>query len=98
MVSIIICGGQDQLDSPPQIIIDTIHSVKGGEADHVIVSSKNDYASDFNRKNKQDKIDELKVYYTGFTRAKKTLHLLSSDNQYNYPVGKDYLVYLQEKK
>ena len=90
--------GQDQLDSPPQIIIDTIHSVKGGEADHVIVSSKNDYASDFNRKNKQDKIDELKVYYTGFTRAKKTLHLLSSDYHYNYPVGKDYLVYLQEKK
>ena len=90
--------GQDQLDSPPQIIIDTIHSVKGGEADHVIVSAKNDYASDFNRKNKQDKIDELKVYYTGFTRAKKTLHLLSSDYHYNYPVGKDYLVYLQEKK
>lgn len=90
--------GQDQLDNLPQIIIDTIHSVKGGEADHVIVSSKNDYASDFNRKNKQDKIDELKVYYTGFTRAKKTLHLLSSDYRYNYPVGKDYLVYLQEKK
>ena len=90
--------GQDQLDNPPQIIIDTIHSVKGGEADHVIVSAKNDYASDFNRKNKQDKIDELKVYYTGFTRAKKTLHLLSSDYHYNYPVGKDYLVYLQEKK
>jgi superfamily I DNA/RNA helicase len=90
--------GQEQLDKRPQIIIDTIHSVKGGEAYHLIVSAKNDYASDFNRKNKQDKIDELKVYYTGFTRAKKTLHLLSSDNQYNYPVGKDYLVYLQEKK
>jgi len=89
--------GQDQLDKPPQIIIDTIHSVKGGEADHVIVSSKNDYASDFNRKNKKERMDELKVYYTGITRAKKSLHLLSSEYKYNYPIGKDYLVYLQEK-
>jgi hypothetical protein len=42
--------GQKQLNDEPTIIIDTIHSVKGGEADHVVLASKNDYASDFYRK------------------------------------------------
>jgi len=32
--------GQDQLDNDPTIIIDTVHSVKGGEADNVLVYFK----------------------------------------------------------
>ena len=32
------------------------------------------------------------------TRARKALHLLRSDYKYNYPLGADYLVYIQEKK
>ena len=39
-----------------------------------------------------------KVWYTGATRARKTLHLLRSDYKFNYPIGQDYLIYIQEKK
>jgi len=90
--------GTDQLNKEPNIIIDTIHSVKGGEADHVVIHSKADYASDYRRKNKREKTDENRVYYTGATRAKRKLHLLASDDRYNYPLGEKYLTYLIEEK
>jgi superfamily I DNA/RNA helicase len=90
--------GQQQLNEEPKIVIDTIHSVKGGEADHVVLASKNDYASDFGRKTKLDKSGERKVYYTGASRAKNTLHILSTDYKYHYPIGKDYLIYLEETR
>ena len=32
--------GQQQLNEEPKIVIDTIHSVKGGEADHVVLAIK----------------------------------------------------------
>ena len=90
--------GTDQLNEDPTIIIDTIHSVKGGEADHVVIHSKADYASDYRRKNRNEKTDENRVYYTGATRAKRKLHLLASDDRYNYPLGEKYLTYLIEEK
>ena len=90
--------GARQLSAEPQIIIDTIHSVKGGEADNVLIYSKTNWPSAFLNKNTKEKSDEKRVYYTGVTRAKNTLHILSTDYKYNYPIGTDYLVYLQEKK
>tara|TARA_A100001015_G_scaffold242361_1_gene276890 strand:+ start:2053 stop:3678 length:1626 start_codon:yes stop_codon:yes gene_type:complete len=90
--------GQKQLNADPQIVIDTIHSVKGGEADNVLIYSKGNYPSSFSNKNTEEKSDEKRVYYTGVTRAKSSLHILSSDYKYNYPIGEDYFVYLQEKK
>ena len=89
--------GQKELDKDPLITIDTIHSVKGGEANHVVLYGKGNYPSDFDNKNKQEKSDEKKVWYTGATRARKTLHLLRSDYKFNYPIGQDYLIYIQEK-
>jgi len=89
--------GQKELDKDPLITIDTIHSVKGGEANHVVLYSKGNYPSDYGHKSKQEKSDERKVWYTGATRARKTLHLLRTDYKFNYPIGSDYLVYIQEK-
>ena len=89
--------GQKELDNEPRITIDTIHSVKGGEANHVVLYSKGNYPSHYNSKNREEKINEKKVWYTGATRAKKTLHLLRTDYKYNYPLGADYLIYVQEK-
>ena len=43
--------GQQSLDNDPQIIIDTIHSVKGGEADNVLLYSKANWPSNFYNKN-----------------------------------------------
>ena len=89
--------GQKELDNPPQIIIDTIHSVKGGEADHVVLYSKANYPSNFKTKSREEKTNEKKVWYTGATRARKTIHLLDTNYKYNYPIGGDYLTYVQER-
>lgn len=43
-------------------------------------------------------MDEKRVVYVAVTRAKYSLHLLSSDHRYNYPIGEDYFKYLQEKR
>ena len=90
--------GQKALDSDPKIIIDTIHSVKGGEADNVLLYSKANWPASFSHKNVEEQSDEKRVIYTGVTRAKDSLHLLSTDHKYNYPIGKDYLIYIQENK
>ena len=89
--------GQKELDGEPKIIIDTIHSVKGGEAHNVVLYGKANYPSDYKSKSKKEKVNEKKVWYTGATRARNTIHLLSTDYKYNYPLGEDYLVYVKEK-
>ena len=38
------------LSQPPKIIIDTIHQVKGGEADNVVLSSKCNFPSHYEKK------------------------------------------------
>ena len=81
------------LTKPPKIIIDTIHQVKGGEADNVVLASKCNFPSHFDKKNLSEKVKELRVWYTGATRSKNTLHLLSTYHQYNFPLGKYYKLY-----
>ena len=81
------------LTQPPKIIIDTIHQVKGGEADNVVLASKCNFPSHFEKKNLADKVKELRVWYTGATRSKSTLHLLGTYHQYNFPLGKYFKQY-----
>ena len=38
--------------------------------------------------NVSEKVKELRVWYTGATRSKQTLHLLGTYHQYNFPLGK----------
>jgi len=64
----------------------------------VVLYSKTNWAAAFSNKNLEEKSDEKRVYYTGATRAKDTLHLLSSAHKNNYPIGQDYLAYLKEAK
>jgi superfamily I DNA/RNA helicase len=96
-ISLLKRYGQKTLDQSPKIIIDTIHSVKGDEADNVLLFNKCDYASDYNRKNKQERIDENRVMYTAITRAVDSVHILYAKDRYYYPIGKHYLTYQQEK-
>ena len=81
------------LSQPPKIIIDTIHQVKGGEADNVVLASKCNFPSHYDKKNLQEKVKELRVWYTGATRSKGTLHLLGTYHQYNFPLGKYFKLY-----
>ena len=81
------------LTQPPKIIIDTIHQVKGGEADNVVLASKCNFPSHYEKKNLTEKVKELRVWYTGVTRCKQNLHLLGTNHQYNFPLGKYFKLY-----
>ena len=81
------------LDDKAKIIIDTIHQVKGGEADNVLISAKCNFPSHFDRKNLFDRIKELRVWYTGVTRTINTLHLLGTNHIYHFPLSKYYKLY-----
>jgi superfamily I DNA/RNA helicase len=68
----------------PRVTISTIHSIKGGEADHVALHSEiNKIQYDSLMKGDDD---EHRVFYVGITRAKKTLHIIESEKQWAYPI------------
>lgn len=71
----------------PPIKVATIHTVKGGEADHVVLllgMSKLTYESYMN-----DPDPEHRVFYVGATRAKETLHIVYTEEKYQYAVEPD---------
>lgn len=69
---------------PADISIGTIHWSKGLEADHVILSNyvppmiMNNIINDFGQSLVNDGAYEKYVFYTGMTRARKTLYILDS--------------------
>lgn len=69
---------------PPIIHLDTIHSVKGGEADHVAIIS--DMTARTYRNLQFDPDDEYRVWYVGITRTKGDLHVVLPDTLRSYPV------------
>jgi superfamily I DNA/RNA helicase len=68
----------------PKINVNTIHSVKGAEADNVIISL-NVTRSVF-RNIQQNPDSEHRVFYVGATRAKKNLYILLPDQRYYYDI------------
>lgn len=63
----------------PRIIAGTIHSVKGGEADHVwLDASMPTTVYKAIQTDQQALYDEIRVYYVAVTRAKKTLGIMNS--------------------
>lgn len=63
-----------KLTAPPHIQINTIHSVKGGEADNVII--KTDISQRSYKNYQFDSDDEWRVFYVGATRARKNLFVV----------------------
>jgi len=63
------------LEQTPLLVVGTIHSVKGGEADNVILypDLSPSFYVDFNTQERRD--DILRIYYVGITRARKRLYL-----------------------
>jgi len=67
------------------IRIDTIHGVKGGEADNVVLFLNVTRRVYENFELNQDSLDsELRCLYVAITRAKKNLHLILSDSKFGY--------------
>ncbi|MGM5482345.1 MAG: UvrD-helicase domain-containing protein [Nanobdellota archaeon] len=70
--------GIEALTTEPKIIIGTIHSLKGGEADNVFLApdiSKEAYVNKNVSKESNDAL--LRLFYVGATRSKNRLFLLS---------------------
>lgn len=74
----------EKLTKPPRVRIDTIHGVKGAEADHVLLVT--DISSKTNKAFQAEPEHEHRVFYVGATRARQTLHLLSPQTGTAYPL------------
>lgn len=67
----------------PRIQLSTIHGVKGGEADNVVIlsdMSRRTYNAFLN-----DPDNEHRVFYVGVTRAKNKLNIINPQTQFYYP-------------
>jgi len=73
-----------KLDQQPTIYIGTIHSVKGAEADHVVLAT--DLTAAILRGYELDADNEHRVFYVGATRARSSLTLLQPTTQHAYRV------------
>ena len=70
--------------SKPLIIIDKIHQVKGGEADHVVIYEACPKICTLKDKAQKDRDAELRVWYVGVTRAKKGLNIIKFNKPYGH--------------
>ena len=68
------------VNKEPDIVVNTIYGVKGGEADNVILFSNISPAA---KSSLQENINELrKVFYTGMTRSKRNLYIVKKQKGY----------------
>ena len=66
----------------PRIDISTIHAMKGGEDDNIILMSESSRACVKN----ENQDDEHRVFYTGVTRTKENLHIIETNSEYRYQI------------
>lgn len=72
----------EKLLKEPRIRISTIHSVKGGEADNVVIMT--DMASRTFKEYQQDQDSEHRVWYVAVTRAREKLFIIQPETNYYY--------------
>lgn len=73
-------SGVDALFEKPEIIVGTIHSVKGGEADFVYLFPDLSKKASNSRYTKDGNESIIRTFYVGMTRAKKGLYLCGGTN------------------
>lgn len=74
----------EKLLKEPRIKINTIHSVKGGEADHIVVLT--DMAQRTWNEFLENEDDEHRVWYVAVTRARKSLHIVTPQTDRAYDI------------
>ena len=72
--------GESILTGKPRIKISTIHKAKGGEADNVALLLDSSRACAESR----DQDAEIRTFYVGLTRARKSLHIIESQSYYGF--------------
>ena len=70
----------EKLNSTPRITLSTIHGVKGGEQDNVVLLT--DLSRNTQRNYEQNPDDENRLFYVGATRAKNHLHIIRPKDIY----------------
>lgn len=78
-----ILRSKRKLTAPPTVSINTIHGVKGGEADHVVVVSDMSWRTYQEYQKGPD--NEHRVAYVAVTRAKKRLTIVQASTNLAYP-------------
>lgn len=74
----------EKLTHEPRIKVSTIHSVKGGEADNVVLCPDMAYRTFQEYQENPD--DEHRVWYVAVTRARNGLYLLEPTTNYYYAI------------
>ena len=72
----------ENLLAAPRIRLSTIHGMKGGEADQVVLMT--DMASRTYEEYRKNPEDEARVWYVAVTRARKELHVIAPKTTKNY--------------
>jgi len=70
----------EQLNKKPRILLSTIHGVKGGEADNVILLT--DLSRQTLREYERVPDDVNRLFYVGATRTKEHLHIVEPKDIY----------------
>lgn len=74
--------GADGLKDEPSVVVGTIHSVKGGEADHVYVFPDVSRRGAEEARTSSGRNAAIRQYYVAFTRAREVLHICRPDAQW----------------
>ncbi len=72
-----------KISSEPLLHVNTIHGVKGGEADHVVILS--DMSKRTYTEFQKDPDSEYRVAYVALTRAKKRVTIVLPRGRYSFP-------------
>ena len=70
----------EKLNSAPRISLSTIHGVKGGEQDNVVLLTDLSRNTQINYEKNPD--DENRLFYVGATRSKQHLHIVRPKDNY----------------
>jgi|TARA_R100001244_G_scaffold121334_1_gene90984 DNA helicase-2/ATP-dependent DNA helicase PcrA len=75
----------EQLNKTPRILLSTIHGVKGGEAQNVVLLT--DLSLNTQKGYERNPDDENRLFYVGATRTKEHLHIIEPKDVFkSYPI------------
>lgn len=74
-------GGSQALEEAPRVMVGTIHSVKGGQADVVFLFPDLSAAGDAAyQRHGADRDSVIRLFYVGMTRARHTLYICQRES------------------
>ena len=79
--------GVKGLEKEPRVLIGTIHSVKGGEADNVFLFPDISYKASLSAwESPENKEAIIRQFYVGMTRAKERLFIFNANSRLSVPI------------